>query len=80
MSNNSNLAEIQYNTIPSNVKHLHTVILQNNNLKSIAHDMMDYWSHLKELDLTGNPFVCDNSFCWMVKQRDTFVKFSKGIR
>ena len=80
MSNNSNLREIQYNAFPSNVKHLHTVILQNYSLMSIPHDMMDYWSHLKKLDLTGNPFVCDNSFCWMVKQRDTFVKFSKGIR
>ena len=79
MSNNSKLTEIEDNAFPPTLQSLFTVIMRNNSLTYIPEHMMD-WDNLEKLDFTGNPFVCDVKFCWMLKRRDAFVAYSDTIR
>ena len=79
MSNNPKLKEVADGAFPSTLKVLTNVTMSNNSLASVPEHMME-WSNLKQLDLSGNPFVCDKRFCWMLKQRSVFSGFSDNIR
>ena len=79
VSNNPKLKEVTDNAFPSTILNLTSVVMSNNSLDSIPEHMM-VWSNLQQLDFSGNPFVCDSRFCWMLKQRETFAAFSDKIR